>query len=355
LDQHLSADALCLYKAIARQDWVQTDELTQRNPQALEDLTVWGLISFDQDDPDRPVVRNPAKAMRELMQQELAEAAARVERLSALPDIADELTVQYRAVQLRAGGSSQYLEDPVVVNARIREVVGCARHEILAAQPGGPRSKEVLELAVERDAAALDRGVELRTIYRDTVRDHAMTGEYARAMSTRACGKRAQYRTLVGSFARMIIVDREQAFIPDLIVAGSPEHSAWHVTDRAVVAVLAEVFDSKWRLGDPWHGELRPRRGRTGVDTVSSVDGVVTTARQREILRSLVAGMSRAAVARTIGVSNRTLEEEIAGLKRISGSDTPMQLAFWFAHCPDRLIDDSASSEGDALTTAAVA
>jgi hypothetical protein len=32
-----------------------------------------------------------------------------------------------------------------------------------------------------------------------------------------------------------------------------------------------------------------------------------------------------------------------------------MQLAFWFAHCPDRLIDDSASSEGDALTTAAVA
>jgi DNA-binding NarL/FixJ family response regulator len=91
------------------------------------------------------------------------------------------------------------------------------------------------------------------------------------------------------------------------------------------------------------------------VDTVSSVDGVVTTARQREILRSLVAGMSRAAVARTIGVSNRTLEEEIAGLKRISGAQTPMQLAFWFAHCPDRLIDDSASSEGDALTTAAVA
>src|SRR5690242_4790735 len=182
-DRYPSADALRLYKAIARQDWVQVDEITQRNPQALEELTSWGLISFDRDDPDRPVVRNPAKALRELMQQELAEAEERVKRLASLPDLADELTVQYRAVQYRAGGSSQYLEDQTVVNARIRDVVGCAQQEILAAQPGGPRDKALLELAVERDAVALDRGVELRTIYRDTVRDHAVTGEYARAMS----------------------------------------------------------------------------------------------------------------------------------------------------------------------------
>lgn len=238
------------------------------------------------------------------------------------------------------------------MNARIRDVVGSARTEILAAQPAGPRRRDVLELAVERDAAALDRGVRLRTIYRDTVRDDSLTGEYARTMSTRTGGRRAEYGTLPGSFVRMIIVDRVQAFIPNLVVDG-PEHSAWHVTDRAVVAVLADVYDAEWRRAEPWHGELRPCRGRLDVDTVSCAGGGVTTPRQREIMRCLVAGASQSAVARKIGVSKRKLEDEIAALKRIAGTESSMQLAFWWASCPDRLIDDTAAGGGLEDTEAA--
>lgn len=327
---------MCLYGAIARQDWPVVDGIVVRNPQARSELLAWGLVHWGPEQGGRPVVRDPDLALRELMERELEQARARVERLSKLPSLADELGEQYRAVQLRAGGSSEYLADAGVVNTRIRDVVGSAQREILAAQPGGPRKRELLELAVQRDAAALDRGVELRTVYRDTVRDDVLTAEYAKTMSTRTGGRRAEYRTLVGSFVRMIIVDREQAFVPDLIVAGSPEHSAWHVTDRAVVAVLADVYDTVWRRAALWHGELRPRRGRTDVDTVSGPGKAATTPRQREIMRCLVAGMTQAAVARKIGVPKRTLEDEIAALKRLSGADTAMQLAYWWAHCPDR-------------------
>ncbi|MFD5848354.1 hypothetical protein [Streptomyces chartreusis] len=334
-EQHLSADGMRLYGAIARQDWPVVDEIVVRNPQARQELLGWGLVHWGPEQGGRPVVRDPDLALRELMERELEQARARVDRLSKLPALADELGDQYRAVQLRAGGSSEYLGDAAVVNSRIRDVVGGAQREILAAQPGGPRRRELLELAVERDMAALDRGVDLRTIYRDTVRDDVLTAEYAKTMSTRTGGRRAEYRTLVGSFVRMIIVDREQAFVPDLIVAGSPEHSAWHVTDRAVVAVLAEVFDTTWRRAAMWHGELRPRVGRDDVDTVSEPGKVATTPRQREIMRCLVSGMTQAAVARKIGVPKRTLEDEIAALKRLSGADTAMQLAYWWAHCPD--------------------
>lgn len=345
-DQHLSPDALRLYGAIARQDWIRADEVTQRNPQSEKDLLDWGLMGVDPDGTDRRFVRNPTRALRDLMLHELELAAARVEKLKMLPDLADELATQYRAQQMRSGRGSEYLEDQTLVNARIRDVVGSARREILAAQPSGPRSKEILEVAVERDAVALDRGVALRTIYQDTVRDDVVTAEYARTMSTRPGGRCAEYRTLPGEFVRMVIVDREQAFIPNLVVEGAPEYSGWYVTDRAVVAVLAEMFESKWRLAVRWHGELRPRRGHLDVDTVSGPSGVVTTPRQREIMRLLVSGMTQVAVARRIGVSKRKLDGEIAALKRVSGSETVMQLAHWWAHCPDSLLD---TEEADGL------
>lgn len=337
----MSAGARALYKAIARQEWERVAVLQSAHPDARRELLAWGLIS----DEDPPVVRDPQQALRTMVTRELEEARRHIDLVAAMPDLSIDLIREYRQVQLRAGGSSVYLADPETVNARLQDVIAGARREVLCAQPGGPRKREVLETAVTRDSQALDRGVALRTIYRDTVRDHAVTADYARAMATRASGRRAEYRTLVGSFVRMVIVDREQAFVPDLIVEGSPEHAAWHVKDPAVVAILAEVFESKWKLGDTWHGELRPRRGQpAGVDTVSGAGalGTATSKRQREALRLLVSGMTTAAVARSIGISTRQLDKEIAELKALSGTKTSMQLAYWWGQCPDRLIDDSA-------------
>ena len=163
-------------------------------------------------------------------------------------------------VQLRVpGAGSEYLADPATVNARLQDVVAGARTEILAAQPGGPRSRDLLEVAVARDSAALDRGVELRTVYRDTVRDHPVTAEYARTMSARTGGRPARYATLVGDFERMIIVDRQQAFVSDHIVAGADAHAAWLVTDLTATAQA----DTAWGAPDT-------DTPVTGDDTASS-------------------------------------------------------------------------------------
>jgi DNA-binding CsgD family transcriptional regulator len=351
----LSTHAEQLYDAIAAQNWELVDTLHTVHPNARHELLAWGLISDEQP----PVARDPQHALRTMVSLELEKARRCIELVETMPELSRGLIRSYRQAQLRAGGVSEYLDSPEAVNVRIGDVIAGAKREILAAQPHGPRKREILDLSVTRDSAALDRGVALRTIYRDTVRDHPVTADYARAMATRASGRRAEYRTLHGSFVRMIIVDRVEAFIPDLIVEGSDEHAAWHVKDPAVVAVLAEVFESKWMLCDPWNGELRPRRGRLeqsgGVDTVSGAAGSATSKRQREIMRQLVAGMTRAAVARTIGVSERKLAEEIAVLKEISGAKTAMQLAFWWGQCPDRLIDDSAPAGdgGGPVTTGA--
>ncbi|MFK0288311.1 hypothetical protein ACIQVL_48745 [Streptomyces sp. NPDC090499] len=335
---HLSEQATRLYGAIAGQEWELVDTLQAADPNARQELQAWGLIS----DEETPIARDPQQAIRTLVTQELAAALRHIELVATMPDLSRDLIREYRQVQLRASEASVYLADQAEVNARLRDVVGDARREILAAQPGGPRKREVLEDAVTRDRAALDRGVVLRTIYRDTVRDHPVTAEYARTMSTRAGGRPAQYRTLVGDFERMIIVDREVAFTSDHIVDDSPPHSAWLITDPAAVSVLAAVFDATWRRAQPWTGEVRPSR-RSQARSAGTVrpDGVRTSREEREVMRMLCAGVPQSSTAKKVGVSKRKLEETIASLKALWGVRTLNELIYQYALSPDRLVDDS--------------
>jgi DNA-binding CsgD family transcriptional regulator len=341
--QCLSADARRLYQAIARQEWDLVDRIVATKPGARSELSAWDLID---DTADRPVPRNPRTALKWKVERELAEARRRVELMADIPDLAEVLERDYQAGQLRvAGAGSEYLADPALVNARLQDAVADARTEILAAQPFGPRSPELLDIALSRDAVALDRGVRLRTIYRDTVRDHPVTAEYARVMATRGSGCVAQYRTMIDPFERMIIVDGETAFVSDHVVEGSPEHAAWMVTDPAAVAVLAKVFDLQWMRADPWTGELRTGTGRLEVDTVTAADGVRTSRQQRGIMRYLCSGTSQTATARRMGISKRKLEEHIADIKALWGVRTLNELIFQYALSPDRLVDDGAPAD----------
>lgn len=336
----LSEQAQELWRAICSQEWELVDSLIAADSNSRRELVTWGFIS----DEERPRALDPQKALRTIVSRELAAATRHIDLVKTMPELSRIMIQAYRQVQVRAGGSSVYLSEQEEVNARLQDLIADARWEILCAQPGGPRQREMLELAVARDSAALSRGVELRTIYRDTVRDHALTAEYARTMSTRTGGRPAQYRTRPGDFVRMIIVDREVAVLPDYIVTGSPPHSAWIVTDPAVVAVLAKIYDNNWVLAQPWSGELRSR-ARSGVDTVAGADGVRTNRRQRGILRYLCAGESQEVTARKMGVSKRSLQAEIAGLKSLWGVRTLAELTYQYGQSPDRLVDDSAPAE----------
>lgn len=347
----LSANALRLYEACAIRNLEQVEEITARHPEAQDELLDWGLITLEDQPGGVPGIRDPKHALQSRADQVLAAAEAQVALLKNLPTLSAQLMQHYEAVQLRAAGAASiYLDDPAAVNARIQDVVGGARREILAAQPGGPRDRTLLDKAMARDAIALDRGVELRTIYRDTVRDHPVTAEYARTMANRGVGRSAQYRTLAGAFERMIVVDREQAFVSDHIVAGGPAHGAWLITDPAAVAVLARLFDVTWMWGRPWSGELRARRGGDARDTIgsSSVEGARTTRPQREILRNLCSGVSQATIARRIGVSERKLAEEVAALKALWGVNTLNELVYQWALSPDHHVDDHGPAAGPA-------
>lgn len=316
-------------------------------------LVQLGYVVLDEGRGNRPVALDPKTVARRQMQQMLEENAARIAVMSALPAVAGEMAEHFERAQWRAGAGSEYVDDVAVVNARLDDIVGSAQWEILAAQPGGPRTPLQLARSVERDTKALERGVSKRTLYRATVRDTKATAEYARTMT----GLGAEFRTLVGPFERGIIVDRRTAVVSNHLVEGAPEHSAWIITDRAVVAYVAAEWEEKWRRADRWAGELRGRGEQ--VDTVSAPGGaaVRTTRRQREIMRDQCEGIAQEATARRLGVSLRTVSNEIAEVKARFGTDSLMQLAIRWSESVDRLVDDTDDSgpAGDAGPQSAVA
>lgn len=345
----LSEDAARVYAAVSRQDPIPPEDTHH-----IDELVAWGLVGYSPDRPGIPVVLNPREAIQRRIESEIEGARRRVERLMALPGLAEQLGMHFDRAQWRSAGGCEFLDDPHTVNARLDDAVAGARTEILAAQPGGPRTRMVLERSVARDQEALARGVELRTLYRDTVRDTKVTAEYARIMT----GMGAAYRTLVGPYERCIVVDRRIAFISDHVVDGAGEHAAWCVTDRAMVAYVAAEFEGKWRRANPWRGELRCQSDDSGTAAGGPAGGVGTTRRQREIARCLVSGMKTETVARRIGISQRKTVEEIAVLKALAGVSTLAELGFWWATCPDRLIDDTecpGDADGPGPTGAAVA
>lgn len=331
----LSTDAIRVYGQIAAgQIPAGSDK------QFVDELAVWGFITFDSEHGGRPVALPPGEVSRRRLEAMLEEATDRVARMAALPVMAEQLTAQYERAQWSAGRGSEYIDDPAVVNTRLNDVVGSAEWEILAAQPG-PRRRAVLATGLHRDSAALDRGVALRTLYRPTVRSNGLAAEYVRALSTRA-GKRAEYRTLAEPFERAIIVDRRIAVISNHLVDEAPEHAAWVITDRAMVAYIAVEFESKWRRADPWIGDLCSRGGEGLGEAVSGAGGVRTTRLQREIMRDAVSGQRQRVTAQRLGISLRKLSAELAVLRAKAGVATPTELGFWWAQSVDRLVDDSA-------------
>lgn len=302
--------------------------LTGQDMATLDELRAWGLVTADPDLPDIPVALDPQEAGRRLLEQELRGLAERVSHLAGIPEASDDLALHFERAKWRSGRGSEFLSDPGVVNARIGDALAQAREELLTAQPGGPRNREVLQTAVDRDSKALERGVSVRTLYLDSVRDDAVTREWATTMTRHG----AHFRTLVRPFQRCVIVDRKQAFTSDYVVKDAPAHAAWHVMDRAMVAFIVEVFEESWRRAEVWHGQARTAENGPA--------GTRTTRVQREILRDMAAGIKQSTTAQRIGMTLRNLTDEIGKLRELWGVSTLAELTYRWALSPDRLVDD---------------
>lgn len=180
-----------------------------------------------------------------------------------------------------------------LINAEVTRAAEACTQEALTAQPGGGRSTESLEAAWPSTRAMLSRQVQMHTLYHHAARFSPPTCEYVRQAQQYG----AEVRTSASFFQRVVIFDREVAFIP----SGGDRQEAVMVRQPAVVRFLVGVFESAWLNAQPFPTENR--KADLG-DVMSSV--------RLAIVRMLAEGETDEVIARRVGLSVRTCRAHIA-------------------------------------------
>ncbi|MEV7233930.1 LuxR C-terminal-related transcriptional regulator [Streptomyces sp. NPDC051020] len=166
--------------------------------------------------------------------------------------------------------------------------------------------------ALPRDLAMLRRGVRQRTIYQHTVRTHRATLSYIEQVTSAG----AEVRTLAEVVDRVIVCDRDVAFVP---VREEP-HTALRVQHPALIALLVRQFDHAWSRSVPISPEGAPQRSPA-----------ITSDPQRTVLLAVVGGETDASIARRLGMSRRSVAEHMRKVSEQLGSNSRAQLGYLLA------------------------
>jgi sugar-specific transcriptional regulator TrmB len=198
------------------------------------------------------------------------------------------------------------------IQSFINGAVAEAEEELLTAQPQTGRARRSLREAAERDKAAIERGVRMRTLYQHSARRHAITREYVAEVSAHG----AEVRTLDEFFNRMIVIDRRLAIVP----GASGDEVAIAVQEPALVAYLVDVFERAWERARPF-----TNTERTTMNDIAREQRAMT-------IRMLIEGHSDPVSAKRLGVSARTFAGYVADLKAEYDADTRFQLGYTMGH-----------------------
>jgi DNA-binding CsgD family transcriptional regulator/sugar-specific transcriptional regulator TrmB len=272
---------------------------------SVERLMAAHLLNSYPDNPRVVFAVAPETAVAQLT----APVEARIrEQQGRLAEIRQELgrfTACYHRSHPRSG-TMELLENVQDVRGTLNQASDRCREEVLSSQPGGgARVPEAMQEALGRDRAMLERGIQLRTLYHHTARFNGPSQAYVAVTS--ALG--GQYRTAHELFGRLIVFDREIAFIP--VQSGS--WGAIVIREPSTVAYLCEIFEQTWDRATPF-----ANAATQGLEEVSREI-------HETIIRLLAAGHKDEAIARRLGMSLRTARRHIADIMEELGAASRFQ------------------------------
>jgi DNA-binding CsgD family transcriptional regulator len=157
----------------------------------------------------------------------------------------------------------------------------------------------------------LEQGVRMRTIYQHSARFNPATEAYVE----RLVAGGAEVRTLHTLFPRLIVFDRRTAFLPAHDGPG-----ALRIRHQGVVEFLVSTFETAWHTAAPFASAYETRR-----------QGFVISDMQRAIARLLLEEPKDAAIARQLGISERSCRQHIAKLMTQLGANNRTHLGFLLA------------------------
>ncbi|MEU9234557.1 helix-turn-helix domain-containing protein [Streptomyces subrutilus] len=255
--------------------------------EALDLLSELALVRPSADDSGRLRAVSPDIGMEILMARGQAELAAQQQRLEATRAAAARLISEYS--ELRPAASHPGVEQLIGLDAVRDRLVALTREtktELLAFSPDATLTEANIAASRPLNTTLLERGVRMRTVYLDSVRNSRHSVDHANWLA--ALG--GQVRTAASLPTRMLIVDRSTALIP---VSDDSAAGAVVLTGHGMLVALCALFESTWASAQP-----------LADVPVLGPDGL--TAQQSTAVRLLAEGHTDEAIAKRLGVSSRT-------------------------------------------------
>ncbi|MFD5078884.1 LuxR C-terminal-related transcriptional regulator [Streptomyces sp. NPDC058371] len=238
----------------------------------------------------------PETAMEVLLARQQADLAAQQMRVEASRAAAAQLIAECSTLRPRAiDNASEQLIGPEAIRERLAELAASAQTEVTTFAPGGAHSAEDLRASRGPNSTLLERGVRMRTIYLDSVRNHQPTLDHV----TWLHGHGGQVRTVPDLPIRMIIFDRCQAVLP--IDTDDARAGGVVLRGAGTVAALCALFESVWSIALP-------------LGSLPQCDAKGMPPQERAVLRMLAQGYTDEAIAKRLGVSPRTARRIAANL-----------------------------------------
>ncbi|MET9299321.1 LuxR C-terminal-related transcriptional regulator [Micromonospora aurantiaca] len=279
--------------------------------EALDNLAELALIRLDADGGHAHAVR-PQAGLSALLAKVEAEVAVRQRQVEATrAAIAAVATVHDHHNRAAEG---RVLDGVDAVRERLSELARTARTECLSFSTGGAQHPDTMKAEAPLNQTALERGVHIRNVYQDSLRNDPATLAHARWMASLG----SQSRTTPTLPMRMVVVDRETALVP--IDTDDPRQGALEVRSRGVIAGLVALFEQVWRTATPF-----------GETATPDAEGLTTP--ERELMRLLAAGHTDESAARKLAISVRSVQRMMTSLTVRLGASSRFQAGVQASRC----------------------
>ena len=253
---------------------------------ALDELSRLMLVedSWAGDDGFRPV--SPEVGLAALLAREQAQVARRNQEIEegrvALARLVSELQ------NVRKGPDVEVLETAEEARDRLSTLTEQCRQELCTFVPTRATSSRALESSRALSQILLERGVRMRTVYLESIRNDQATWDHATWLRNNG----AEVRLAATVPVRLQIIDQDLAMVP--LTDTESGSGAVVMTSPGVVAALMALFAQTWRSATP-----------LGADRQRDDAGL--SVQEHELLRLWAKGATDEAAGRRLGVSLRTV------------------------------------------------
>ncbi|MGW3266231.1 LuxR C-terminal-related transcriptional regulator [Streptomyces sp. NPDC001056] len=312
----IAGDPLWRPEQVCRElDWSDEELAT-----AVGELAKLSLLVESRTAPSGWTVLTPESAVHTLVDQAMRSSLSVLDEVVDMRRSVKSLVTTFQPIHCRSVTEPQLdiLLGEAEVTAALENATRHARYRVLSMHPGRPLPAPALHSGLERDTAALERGIEIRTIHLASAAAAPHVADYLRRLGELG----GQVRTAHVLPMRLIVIDHTLAFValPRSLRAPDGTVASVRVRGEVLVGILEDVFDHCWGGGTP----PVPRTAGAGPREPES-DRPGLTERHRQILQLLSGGLTDEAISRKLGVSERTVGRQVAELISRLGAESRFQ------------------------------